>query len=127
MFRAFALAIGAVFCAFAEVQGQSPWYARDRWQLELSSGSVIFECQLRERRGDSLFVAEADTVRSVPLTKLTALRLLLPAAKVVGRGARGVFGGLAGADDVVYQLTLLSVPERRVVVDSLLRRHPPHS
>jgi hypothetical protein len=26
-----------------EGAAQSPWYARDRWQLELATGSVIFE------------------------------------------------------------------------------------
>ena len=106
---------------------QSPWYARDRWQLELDTGAMVFECQLRERRGDRLFFVEADSVRSLPLVALTGMRLLRPAEKTVGAGARGTFGALAGADDEVYQLTLLTVPERRAVVDSLLRRHPPHS
>lgn len=108
-------------------RSQSPWYARDRWQLELSSGTVIFECQLKERSGDNLIVTESDSLRRIPLTSLTGMRLLLPAAKTVARGARGTFGALAGSDDEVYQLTLLGVPERRIVVDSLLRRHPPHS
>jgi hypothetical protein len=111
----------------AEAHGQSPWYARDRWQLELSSGATIFECQLRERKGDDLLILEADSTRMVSLAALTGLRLLRPAAKTVAHGARGTFGALAGADDEVYQLTLLTVPERRHVVDSLLRRHPPHS
>ena len=110
-----------------QLQAQSPWYARDRWQLELSTGAMVFECQLRERRGDNLLVAEAGSVRSIPLSTLTGMRLLRPAAKTVAGGARGTFGALAGADDEVYQLTLLSLPERRVVVDTLLRRHPPHS
>jgi len=88
---------------------------------------MVFECQLRERRGDNLLVAEAGSVRSIPLSTLTGMRLLRPAAKTVAGGARGTFGALAGADDEVYQLTLLSLPERRVVVDTLLRRHPPHS
>jgi hypothetical protein len=104
-------------------QAQAPWYARDRWQLELSSGSVIFECQLRDRRGDTLFVTESDSVRAVVLPALTGMRLLRPAAKTVAHGARGTFGALAGADDEVFQLTLLTVPERRVVVDTLLRQH----
>jgi hypothetical protein len=120
-------AVALLLLVAGPVRAQSPWYARDRWQLELSSGAVVFECQLRERSGDSLTIAEAGSSRVVPLAMLTGLRLLRPAAKTVGGGARGTFGALAGADDEVYQLTLLSVPERRVVVDSLLRRHPPHS
>ena len=127
MYRA--LLITGVFGWFisGQLQAQSPWYARDRWQLELSTGAMVFECQLRERRGDNLLVAEAGSVRSIPLSTLTGMRLLRPAAKTVAGGARGTFGALAGADDEVYQLTLLSLPERRVVVDTLLRRHPPHS
>jgi hypothetical protein len=111
----------------AQAKSQEPWYARDRWQLELSSGAVIFECQLRERRGDTLVVTEGDSVRPVQLASLTGMRLLRPAAKTVAHGARGTFGALAGADDEVYQLTLLPLPERRAVVDTLLRQHRPHS
>jgi hypothetical protein len=110
-----------------EAQTEAPWYARDRWQLELSSGSLIFECQLRERRGDTLFVTESDSVRAVGLPALTGIRLLWPAAKTVAHGAQGTFGALAGSDDEVFQLTLLSLPERRAVVDALLRQHPPRS
>lgn len=94
----FAIGTAGVFLMPGPAQGQTAWYARDRWQLELKTGTVVFECQLRERQGDILLIA-----------------------------ARGTFGALAGADDEVYQLTLLSVSERREVVDSLLRRHPPHS
>jgi len=123
--RAFAVAVVALFLTHTRLEAQSPWYSRDRWQLELSSGRVIFECQFRERRGDNLLIVEADSTRNVSLTRLTGLRLLRPAAKTVAGGARGTFGALAGADDEVYQLTLLTMPERRQVVDSLLRRHPP--
>jgi hypothetical protein len=115
--RAFAVAVVALFLSHTRLEAQSPWYSRDRWQLELSSGTVIFECEL--------LIVGADSTRSVSLTRLTGLRLLRPAAKTVAGGARGTFGALAGADDEVYQLTLLTVPERRQVVDSLLRRHPP--
>jgi hypothetical protein len=111
----------------AQAQAREPWYARDRWQLELSSGAVIFECQLRERRGNTLLVIEGDSLRQVKLATLTGMRLLRPAAKTVAHGARGTFGALAGADDEVYQLTLLPLPERRAVVDTLLRQHRPHS
>lgn len=110
-----------------EATAQSPWYARDRWQLELTTGTVIFECQLRGRIGNNLLVVESDSIRRVPLVRLTGMRLLRPAAKTVAGGARGTFGALAGSDDEVYQLTLLTLPERRAVVDTLLRRHPPHS
>ena len=112
---------------YAQAQAQEPWYARDRWQIELSSGAVIYECQLRERRGDTLLIAEGDSLRGVQLARLTGLRLLRPAAKTVAHGARGTFGALAGSDDEVYQLTLLSLPERRAVVDTLLRQHRPHT
>jgi hypothetical protein len=129
MFRlaVFGLMVMGMAGTRGEAQTEAPWYARDRWQLELSSGSVIFECQLRERWGDTLFVTESDSVRAVPLRTLTGMRLLRPAAKTVAHGARGTFGALAGSDDEVFQLTLLSLPERRAVVDTLLRQHPPRS
>jgi hypothetical protein len=123
--RALGLALVCSFLTHAGLEAQSPWYTRDRWQLELSSATVVFECQLRERRGDDLFIVEADSMRRASLTRLNGVRLLRPATKTVARGPRGTFGALAGADDEVYQLTLLTVAERRQVVDSLLRRHPP--
>ena len=126
MYRALLMVGVAALLTSGQLHAQSPWYARDRWQLELSTGAMVFECQLRQRRGDDLLIAEADSVRTIPLTTLTGMRLMRPAAKTVAGGARGTFGALAGADDDVYQLTLLSLPERRVVVDTLLRRHPPH-
>ena len=110
-----------------QAQSEAPWYARDRWQLELSSGAVIVECQLRERRGDALLISIGDSLGTVQLSTLTGMRLLRPAAKTVAHGARGTFGALAGADDEVYQLTLLTLPERRVVLDTLLRQHRPRS
>jgi hypothetical protein len=129
MFRlaGFGLTVVVMTATRAEAQTEAPWYARDRWQLELSRGSVIFECQLRERRGDTLFVTESDSVRAVGLPALTGMRLLRPAAKTVAHGARGTFGALAGSADEVFQLTLLSLPERREVVDTVLRQHPPRS
>jgi hypothetical protein len=129
MFRlaVFGLMVMGMAGTRGEAQTEAPWYARDRWQLELSSGSVIFECQLRERRGDTLFVTESDSVRAVELPALTGMRLLRPAAKTVAHGARGTFGALAGSDDEVFQLTLLTLPERRAVVDTLLQQHPPRS
>jgi hypothetical protein len=83
--RALRLIVAGSLLAGGSAQGQSPWYARDRWQLELSTGSVIFECQLKERSGDSLIVTESDSLRRVPLTMLTGMRLLRPAAKTVAR------------------------------------------
>ena len=124
--RSLALTLGWLLLP-AMAQGQTAWYARDRWQLELSTGAMIFECQLQQRQGDQLLIVEDDSTRRVPLASVTAMRLMKPAAKTVAHGARGTFGALAGADDEVYQLTLLSLPERRQVVDLLLRRHPPHS
>jgi hypothetical protein len=125
MRRIFMLAALGYAMVPSPTNAQRPWYARDRWQLELATGAIVFECQLRERVGDSLLITEADSTRSIPLATVTGMRLLRPAAKTVARGARGTFGALAGADDEVYQLALLTVPDRRAVVDTLLRRHPP--
>jgi hypothetical protein len=126
MNRVLSLAV-LILAPLSQGTAQRPWHARERWQLELANGGMIFECQLRERSGDKLLVVESDSIRGIPLATLTGIRLIRPAAKTVGGGARGTFGALAGADDEVYQLTLLTVPERRAVVDSLLQRHPPHS
>jgi hypothetical protein len=96
MNRLLAVIASAVALIPHTADAQSPWYARDRWQLELATGAVVFECQLRERVGDNLLVSEGDSLRSLPLATLTGMRLLHPAAKTVGGGARSTFGALAG-------------------------------
>jgi hypothetical protein len=93
-----------------------------RWQLMFADGTYLWELQLVRLSGDTLIVAQGDTLRAVPLAVLDELRQVGKSIKMVGAGARGVFGGLAGADDEVYKLTLDSVAEKRRIVEALLRR-----
>lgn len=68
MRRMFLLAaLGSAIVASA-ANAQRPWYARDRWQLELATGAVVFECQLRS--------ASVTICLSPRLTQLAVSRLL---------------------------------------------------
>jgi hypothetical protein len=92
----------------------------DRWQLLLDSGAYLYDVRLVRVRGDTLVVMRADTVPAVPVTLSLAdvdeLRLIQASTKSVGGGARGTFGGLAGADDAVYKLSRYPADERRRIV-----------
>jgi hypothetical protein len=98
----------------------------ERWQIERADGSYLWDLRLVRvagRGGDTLVVASADTLVRVPVDSIDELRQVKKSAKVVGAGARGVLGGLLGADDEVYRLSLLTPQERRRTVARLVAEH----
>jgi len=112
----------AVFAATL-IWGTTPCAAQERWQLTRTSGDYLWDIQLVKLEGTSLVVRQADTSVTVPVSQITELRRVGKAVKRVGDGGRGVFAGLMGADDEVYQLTLDTVAERVAVIRELLRKH----
>lgn len=114
------LCCGLVAAAPCAAQGDG-----DRWQLTLDSGVILWELHLVRLSGDTLVLRQADTTRSVPLRQISELRLVQKSVKRLGAGGGGVIGVLSGADDKVYQLTLLDLGEKRQLVRRILQDHPP--
>jgi hypothetical protein len=112
--------------ARAQQQKQPTAADPERWQIERADGSYLWDLRLARvagRRGDTLVVASGDALVRVPVDSIDELRQVKKSAKVVGAGARGVLGGLLGADDEVYRLSLLTPEERRRTVARLVAEH----
>ncbi len=97
--------------------GPTPGAAQDRWQIQLNSGTYLYDLQLVKLERASLIVRQADTTVTVPVREITQL--------VFVQGTAQRAGARAGARDVVYQLALLDLDERLAILREILEQHPP--
>jgi hypothetical protein len=95
---------------------------QDRWQLTLASGEYMYELQPQALEGDMLVVRQEGVLRKVPLARITELRRVQKTVVQPAGGRRGGIRDLVGADDLVFQMTLLSVDEKRELVREILRQ-----
>lgn len=115
-----ALIVGGLLSATSgPVAGQEP-ERRDRWQVTLRTAKILYEVQPVDLRGDHLVLRNRGETLRVPLTEITELRWVRPTYVLAGGGIRSARGSLVGADDVVFEMTLLEVPERRALVTRIL-------
>jgi len=113
--------LGAVPCA---AQGpERDVGGGNLWQITLKDGTFIWNLHLERLQGDTIVFREGSATARYPLLQVDELRLVRGALREIGPiGDRGRYEGAAnGASDVVYQLTLLDLPERREVVERILR------
>jgi hypothetical protein len=96
--------------------------ATNRWQAELSNADIVYEIRPLRLQHDTLVVQQGDSTPGIPLARLSALRRYHKSFKRGTGGARATFGGLIGADDEVYQMTLLSVDEKRAMIEEILKK-----
>jgi hypothetical protein len=92
----------------------------ERWQATLSSGRILYELVPESLAGDTLILRGEDGVRRIPLADVSELRRVRPSVELAERAGRNAIGALSGADDQVYQMTLLDVGEKRAVVRDIL-------
>ena len=94
--------------------------AKDDWQVHLADGSYVYELRVKTLRAtDILFEHDGKPVR-IPLERIDEVRRIHKSFKRGTGGARATFGGLAGADDDVVQLSQYSVPEKHNIVARVL-------
>jgi hypothetical protein len=94
--------------------------ATDQWQAHLANGDYVYELTPRGLRGDTAVFVHNGAEVTLPLRRIDELRRIHKSFKHGSGGPRAVFGGLAGADDEVFQLTLASVAEKRAVFQKIL-------
>jgi hypothetical protein len=96
---------------------------RDLWQITLKDGTIVWNLHLERLERDTLVFREDSATVRYPLLRVDELRLVRPGAHEIGPvAAGGRYDGAAnGATDVVYQLTLLDLAQRRRVVTEILR------
>ena len=75
--------------------------------------------------GDSLLVRQSDSVVSVPVERITEVRLIRKSEMRTGESAAAAaMNALTGADDEVYDLTPLDFAERMRAIQKILLYHP---
>jgi hypothetical protein len=107
-----------------------PAAAQERWQITLSSGTIVWDLALVALRGDTLVFhpisARADSVLRLPVMRVDELRLVQKSEKrQFAPDGQGTGNGLTGGADVVWSLTLLGREERVRVIQQVVRDYPP--
>ena len=118
------LVIRILICmaAIAVLAAPASAQATDRWEIELSDASIMYEVRPVRVERDALVVQQGDSAVRLPITRVTVLRRFVKSVKHGAGGAYATFAGVIGADDQVFQLTLLTPDERRAKLEEILRR-----
>lgn len=111
--------LAALAAAAAALATPSHAQERERWQLTFSDGSYLYELRPVGLRGDSLVIEREGTTEVLALERIDELRRVQKSLKGVG-SPRATFGGLIGADDDVFRLAYLDLPERCRIVREIL-------
>jgi len=97
--------------------------AEDVWQITLKDGTIVWNLRLEALRRDTLVFRQDKQTRRYPLMRVDEMRLVRAGKREIAPVADGArYDGAAnGTSDLVYQLTLLDLAERRRVVEQILR------
>ena len=95
----------------------------DVWQITLKDGTIVWNLRLEALRRDTLVFRQDKQTRRYPLKRVDEMRLVRAGKREIAPVADGArYDGAAnGTSDLVYQLTLLDLAERRRVVEQILR------
>ena len=95
----------------------------DRWQITLDQDRYLWDVRLVRLDGDSLVVRQADSSLSVPVERITEIRLIRKSEMQLGDGAAAM-SALTGSDDEVYDFTPLDFAERVRAIQKIFLYHP---
>src|ERR671923_474654 len=97
--------------------------AEDIWQITLKDGTIVWNLRLDTLRRDTLVFRQDKKTLRYPLMRVDELRLVRGRAHEIGPvAAEGRYDGAPnGTSDLVFQLTLLDLTERRHTVQEILR------
>jgi hypothetical protein len=95
----------------------------DRWQVTLDQDRYVWDIRLVRLDGDSLVVTQADSSLSLPVERITEIRLIRKSEMRLGDGAAAM-NALTGRDDEVYDLTPLEFAERVRAIQRIFLYHP---
>jgi hypothetical protein len=99
---------------------------RERWQVTLDDGRILWDVRLVKFQGESLSVTRPDSLATVSVKQVTEIRLIKKSEAQLGT-AGGAFNALVGGDDEVYDLTPLEFADRVKAVQRIFLYHPPDS
>lgn len=112
--------IAAAVAIQAAMPQRSFAQAMDEWQVHLANGSYVYELQLKTLGATEVLFEHHGTAVQLPLSRIDELRRIHKSFKHGTGGARATFGGLAGADDDVVQLSQYSVAEKHDILANVL-------
>ena len=97
--------------------------AEDVWQITLKDGTIVWNLRLETLRRDTIVFRQNTKTLRYPLLRVDEMRLVRGGAHEIGPvAAEGRYDGAPnGTSDLVFQLTLLDLAERRHVVQEILR------
>lgn len=98
--------------------------ARERWQVTLDDGRILWDVRLVRLAGESLSVSRPDSLATVSLQHVTEVRLIQKSEVQMGTGG-GAFNALVGGDDEVYDFSPLEFADRVKAMQKIFRYHPP--
>jgi hypothetical protein len=112
-------------CALALLTA-SPLLAQgERWQVTLDPEEYVWDIRLVRLDGDSLVVRQADTLRLLPVERISEIRLIKKSEVRLGDGsAGGAMNALMGGDDEIYDLGPLEFADRLRAVQQIFLYHP---
>ena len=118
--------IRALLLALPLALGPLPLAAQDdRWQVTLDAQEYVWDIRLVRLDGDSLVVRQADTLRAIPVDRISEIRLIRKSEVQLGDGATaGAMGALLGSDDEVYDFTPLEFADRIRAIQKIFLYHP---
>lgn len=93
------------------------------WQITLKDGAIVWNLRLVDLVRDTMIFRRDTIIVRYPLAQVDELRLVRAGPHEIGPvAAGGRYAGAANGDaDLVFALTLLDLPERRRVVEGILR------
>ena len=126
--RSSAILLAAILAAppALSAQDSTPPSARERerWQVTLDDGRILWDVRLVRLAGESLSVSRPDSLATVSLKHVTEVRLIRKSEVHLGTG-RGAFNALVGGDDEVYDLSPLEFADRVKAMQKIFLYHPP--
>ena len=120
---ALSLSLAVAAPGAAQVRGEQGGAAEESlWQITLRDGTIVWNLHLERLERDTLVFREDSAQVRYPLARVDELRLVRPGPHEIGPVAAGgrYDGAPNGASDLVYPLTLLSLAERRQVIERIL-------
>ena len=97
----------------------------DRWQITLQNDELLWDIRLVSLEGDKLTYRQADSTGVVKAGEIREMRLFQASELQMGT-AGAAFGALSGADDIVFDMTLLDFAERLRTVQQVMLKYPPN-
>jgi hypothetical protein len=109
-----------LFLLFASLPAGALAQSPERWQVTLATGQILYELYPESLAADTLVLRQGGAARRIALADLSELRRVRASVELAERAGRNAIAALSGADDEVYQMTLLDVGEKRTVVGEIL-------